>query len=196
MKKLLLAAALCAGVAPAARAQSTAFKVNVLSPIVRTGSVSVEHSLGAHRSVQLEALYTRWNSANLLFENRTAIKGFALVPEYREYLSPSQGPLQGVYLATFFRFRHLNLETDYHEFSNNSFSTALLPATLTTYGGGVAVGYQRLFKQRFSLDVYLGPSFDVGEVQEASNLPTRAQADASMYQGFKVRSGITFGIVL
>jgi len=185
MKKLLLAAALLAGSASAASAQNTVVKANIFSPLVKTGSFFVEHAVGKHHSIQLGGLFTKWSAGD------TNLSGFALTPEYRLYLSDSKPALQGFYVGPFLRYQNLTLSQDYVSTGGGGKAEA----TLSTYGGGVVVGHQWLFKQRFSLDTFLGPSYNGGSIKiNESSTDTNVSFDAGVFNGFGIRSGVTFGI--
>jgi hypothetical protein len=192
MKKLLLASGLLLA-AGSASAQDNIVKVNILSPIVKTGSFFFEHKLNDNSSVQLGALFTSWSIGD------TKVTGFAITPEYRFYLSERKAAMEGFYVAPFVRYQNLTLKDTYTGLMYNSntgtytTSTSTDEASLDTFGGGVLVGHQWIFKQRFSLDAFLGPSYNGGSVsyKNGSNSGT---LDAGSFKGFGIRTGITFGI--
>lgn len=186
MKKFLLAAALLAGSASAASAQSTVVKANIFSPLVKTGSFFVEQKLGAHHSFQLGGLFTKWGTGD------TQLSGFALTPEYRMYLSDSKPALQGFYVGPFLRYQNLTLTQDYDVSIGDP---AKAEASLNTFGGGVVVGHQWLFKRRFSLDTFLGPSYNKGTIKLKDGSSGESLSfDAGVFSGFGIRSGVTFGV--
>lgn len=190
MKKFLLAAALLAGSASAASAQSTVIKANIFSPLVKTGSFFVEHQTGAHSSVQLGGLFTKWGAGD------TNLSGFALTPEYRLYLSANKPALQGFYVGPYVRYQNLTLSSVYEAFDDNgNLRTDKAEAALNTLGGGVIVGHQWLFKRHFSLDMFLGPSYNGGTIKvKDSSSGTNTSFDAGVFNGFGIRSGVTFGL--
>ncbi len=187
MKKLLTAAALFLA-AGSASAQSNIFKVNVLSPLVRTGSFFYERKLNDASSLELGGLFTSWTVLD------TKITGFAITPEYRFYLSANKSALQGFYVGPFLRYQNLALKTPYQgtdEDGNPTSQTA--EAALNTFGGGVVVGHQWVFKQRFALDTFLGPSYNGGTLKARSD-DSGASFDTAGFSGFGLRTGIAFGI--
>lgn len=188
MKKHLLAVCLLTGLTTAASAQTNAVKVNIFSPLVKTGSFFVEHKLADQRSVQLGALITSWNTGG------TDISGFALTPEYRLYLSDKKPALQGFYLGPFLRYQNLKLTSEALDYSeeNGNASQSEGKATLNTLGGGVVAGYQFMFKRRFTLDTFLGPSYNGGKVKVTAGGADSFETDA--FSGFGVRTGVTFGV--
>lgn len=190
MKKLLFATALLVGSATAASAQSTVVKVNIFSPLVKTGSFFVEHQVGEHGSVQLGGLFTTWGSGD------TRLRGYAFTPEYRFYLAEGKPALQGFYVAPYLRYQHLQATADYQsEDAQGNATTEQARATLNTFGGGVVVGHQWIFRRRISLDAFLGPSYNQGPLRvEDTSSSTNENFNVSAFQGFGVRTGVTFGV--
>ena len=189
MKKILFASGLLLA-AGSASAQDNVVKVNILSPLVKTGSFFFEHKLSSSSSVQLGALFTNWSVAD------TKVSGFAITPEYRFYLSESKEAPRGFYVAPFVRYQNLTLKNSYeaYDYSNNTSQTQTDEASLNTFGGGILIGHQWIFKQRFSLDTFLGPSYNGGSLTYKSSNGSNGNLDAGPFQGFGIRSGITFGI--
>lgn len=188
MKKFLLASGLLLA-AGSASAQDNVIKVNILSPIVKTGSFFFEHKLSESSSFQVGGLFTSWN-----FDD-TDVTGFAITPEYRFYLSNSKQAVEGFYVGPFLRYQNLKLKTTYETFDDNgNFATATDEASLNTFGGGVVVGHQWIFKQRFSLDTFLGPSYNGGSISYKTNSGGNGTIDAGPFKGFGLRTGITFGL--
>ncbi|WP_161599570.1 DUF3575 domain-containing protein [Hymenobacter nivis] len=187
MKKLLTAAALVLA-AGSASAQSNIVKVNVLSPLVHTGSFFYERQLTVASSLELGGLFTSWTVLD------TKITGFALTPEYRFYLSANKPALQGFYVGPFLRYQNLTLKNDYEAYDENGNATTQTnEAALNTFGGGVVVGHQWVFKQRFALDAFLGPSYNGGTVKEKD--PNGGGSfDTAGFSGFGLRTGIAFGV--
>jgi hypothetical protein len=188
MKTPFLAALLLTGLSTAASAQTNVFKVNVLSPLVNTGSFFFEHKVSDHSSIQLGALYTSWTSDD------TKLSGFALTPEYRFYLSDQKPALEGFYFAPFMRYQGLTLTTpnDFYEPSDPN-SVKEGKATLNTFGGGVVAGYQAVFRKRFTLDAYMGPSYNAGQVKVTAGSESQTFS-AGPLAGFGLRTGLTFGL--
>lgn len=184
---LLLAGALLA--AGSASAQSNVLKVNILSPIVNTGSFFFEHKLSESSSFQLGGLFTSYSSGD------THLTGWAITPEYRFYLSESKEAMRGFYVAPFLRYQNLTIKDTYESYySGGGYPTTQTDeASLDTFGGGVLVGHQWIFKQRFSLDTFLGPSYNGGSVTTKTSNGSSTY-DAGPFKGFGVRTGITFGL--
>lgn len=188
MKKLLLPAALLLLAAGSASAQNNVVKVNILSPLVKTGSFFYEHKLNSSSSFQIGGLFTSYSVGD------TDLSGFAITPEYRFYLSERKEAMEGFYVAPFLRYQNLTLKDTYTSYnSNGSTSTRTDKASLDTFGGGILIGHQWIFKQRFSLDTFLGPSYNGGSIKYEGSQGS-STFDAGTFQGFGVRAGITFGI--
>lgn len=115
--------------------------------------------------------------------SETKFSGFGITPEYRFYLSESKDVLNGFYVAPFLRYQNFKLED---EFTNDE-------ATLTTFGGGVLAGHQWIFKERFSLDTFIGPSYLGGSVDVEGDAEEDDFSTGAL-NGFGVRVGVTFGI--
>ena len=187
VKKQLLAAGLLLGFSTAASAQSNAVKINIFSPLVKTGSFFYEHKISEQNSVQLGALFTRWNAGY------TDITGFAITPEYRFYLSDKKPAMQGFYLGPFLRYQNLTLNNGLSYTEENIGIQHEAKASLNTLGGGLVAGHQFVFKRRFTLDTYLGPSYNGGKLKVKAGEDSQ-DFDTGAFRGFGLRSGVTFGI--
>lgn len=188
MKKFLLAASLLLA-AGAASAQDNVVKVNILSPIFGTGSFFFEHKLSASSSIQLGALFTNWN-----VDDNTNVTGFAITPEYRFYLSETKEALRGFYVGPFLRYQNLTLKYTDTFYNGTNTSPQKSEASLNTFGGGVLIGHQWIFKQRFSLDTFLGPSYNGGSESYKNSSFNNGMDDADLFKGFGIRTGVTFGL--
>jgi hypothetical protein len=179
MRKLFLAAIMMGSVLAAntASAQNSVFKINILSPIVRTLNVSFEQAINEKSSFQLGFYYTGVSVGDLEY------RGFGITPEYRIYLGDNEAP-DGFYVAPFVRYQAINMTL---EDSNEE-------ADLNTFGGGVLIGRQWIFKERVSLDLFLGPSFSGGEVKAKGGSDADAFDVSGGFSGFGVRAGVTLGI--
>lgn len=187
MKELFFAATLLL-VAGSASAQDNVVKLNILSPAIKTGSFFFEHKLNAASSVQLGAAFTQ---ASI---DEVDLSGFVITPEYRFYLSDSKEAPHGFYVGPYLRYRNFTLKYEESDFNGNS---ELFKASLNTFGGGVLIGHQWIFKQRFSLDTFLGPSYGVGSLDNEDNQGNRRDFSDDNFVlgiGFGIRSGVTFGV--
>lgn len=156
--------------------QSSVFKINIFSPLVRTLNVSFEQKLSGSSSAQLGFFYTGFSVSD------TKFSGIGLTPEYRFYLSDTDAPA-GVYVAPFIRYQNFKLEDEV----NNA------KGELSTFGGGLLIGKQWIFKERVSLDLFIGPAFQSGDVKVTSS-SGNADFETGLFDGFTVRTGVTLGI--
>lgn len=156
--------------------QNSVVKVNIFSLLVKTFNVSFEQKINANSSAQLGFFYTGYSVSD------TKFSGFGLTPEYRYYLSDTEAP-KGVYIAPFLRYQSFKLEDNSSGTSNEG--------KLTTFGGGLLIGKQWIFKERVSLDIFLGPAYYSGDTKVTSGSNT---FDTGAFDGFTIRTGLTFGV--
>jgi hypothetical protein len=154
-------------------AQENVIKINIFSPIVKTLNVSYERKLSATGSFQLGFFYTSYNP------NDTKFSGIGITPEYRFYLSDTEAPA-GFYLAPFVRYQNFKVE-------NTSSSDK---GTLSLFGGGLVIGKQWIFKEKISLDTFIGPQYTSGNVKVTSG---QDSFDTNVFDGFGVRFGLNLG---
>jgi hypothetical protein len=151
-------------------------KVNLFSPIARTGSFFFERVVADHMTMQLGFFYTGASIVD------TKFRGFGITPEFRYYLSESRTGPSGTFIAPYLRYQSFNLSTD---IGNDE-------ATYSAMGGGLLIGYQRLLRNRISLEGFIGPSYSSGKVKvEAGN---HGSFDTGFFDGFGVRFGVTAGV--
>lgn len=150
------------------------FKINILSPIVKTFNVQYERALSTTGSFQLGFYYTGYSNSG------TSFKGFGITPEYRFYLSDTEAP-EGVYVAPFVRYQNFKLEED------DVFASK---ANFTAFGGGLILGKQWIFKEKVVLDLFIGPAYYSGSVDVTSGTDS---FDTGAFDGFGIRTGVCFG---
>lgn len=149
-------------------------KINILSPIVKTANLSFEQAISTTSSIQLGFFYTGWSN------DLTKFSGFGITPEYRFYLSDTESP-EGVYAAPFLRYQKFRL-TD-KEIPDNK-------ADYSSFGGGLVLGKQWVFKEKITLDIFLGPAYYTGKISGESG---GSDFDTEAFDGFTLRTGINFG---
>jgi len=155
--------------AKAQDAQNT-IKINPLSALLRIGSIFYERKLNENSSVQLGVAYTG------LKIDDTKFSGLALTPEYRYYFK--QKAISGVYAAPFLRYQNYNVTSGADE------------ATYTSFGGGALIGRQWVYGSGFVLDLFIGPSFNSG------NLKVKSGGEPDItggIDGIGIRTGIALG---
>lgn len=179
MKKVLLALGLIAGSAMAASAQTSALKINLFSLPVKTGSLFFEHATSDQSSAQLGVAFTAFSAGG------TKFSGFSITPEYRFFLTGEA--MQGFFLGPYLRYQNYNL-TDEDTFFGSSQKNE---ATLNTFGGGVNLGYQWVFKQRVVLEPFLRTGYNAGSVKVKSG---GGSYDTGSFDGFGLLPGLNLGI--
>lgn len=171
MKKLPL---LLLTLAPGLFAHAQVVKINILSPLFRTANIAYEQAISENGSLQLGFFYTGVKLDNTLF------RGFGITPEYRFYLSETAAP-EGVYVAPFVRYQNFTLTEE----------GADGKATYSSFGGGLILGKQWVFKDKITIDVFLGPAYYSGNLKVESGSEDDFSVD--VFDGFSLRTGITFG---
>lgn len=199
-KSALLAAGIVLA-ASQAHAQTNVVKLDIFQPIVNTAALSFEHKLSESSSFQLglsvTANYREDGSFGSYYGEGRKTSGFGIVPEYRFYLSEKHPAMEGFYVAPFLRFQHLSQSGTYESYDPITGNSTLrdIDATLNAFGGGVVVGRHWIFKQRFSLDAQLGPSYMISGVDSPD-----PNVDKDNFLGFYdgsnygIRGGVTFGV--
>jgi hypothetical protein len=158
-----------------AQTHQNLFKVNLLSPLVRTGSFFYERTIAEHQSVQLGLFYTGASVED------TRFRGLGITPEYRLYLSQRPAPA-GIFVAPYARFQTFNLTIDNEPGK----------ASYTSFGGGLLVGAQTVLRDIISLEAFLGPSYSVGNLKVTDG--QEDDFETGFFDGFGVRFGVTIGV--
>jgi hypothetical protein len=158
----------------------TAVKINLLSPIARTFNIALERAITEDGSLQIGFYYSGYKFPG---DGGVKMSGFGITPEYRWYLSETPAP-NGFYVAPFIRYASLTLSTD--DGSNDE-------ATMTTFGGGLVVGRQWVFKERVTLDLFIGPKYQTRDLKVKSGSDSE-KFDLNFFNPFGIRGGVTLGI--
>jgi hypothetical protein len=174
--KLLAVLFFVAAATVAAAQPKTAIKVNLLSPVARTFNVAFERAISENGSLQLGFYYTGVKTGGV------KLSGFGITPEYRVYLSQSPAP-NGFYVAPFVRYYSYDLSSD---------DTAD-KATLSSFGGGVVVGRQWVFKERVTFDMFIGPKYQTRDLKVTAGSDSE-KFDLNFLNPFGIRGGITLGV--
>lgn len=150
-------------------------KANIFSPLVRTGSFFYERGLTENKSFQMGFLFTGFKS------DGTHFSGFGITPEFRFYLSATDAP-KGVYVGPYLRYQSFTVKDD----------ASTSKGSMNTLGGGVSIGKQWIFKDRISLDAFVGPGYNNGSIKVESG--ENKDFNTGAFRGFTVRPGLTFGV--
>lgn len=94
------------------------------------------------------------------------------------YLSQTAAP-EGVFVAPFVRYQSITIEDSDLDESGK----------LSGFGGGLIIGKQWVFKDKITLEAFIGPAYYSGSVKDNNN----ADLDTGSFDGFGVRTGVTFG---
>jgi hypothetical protein len=173
----LLAVLFFVAAADVAMAQpKTAIKINLLSPVARTFNVAFERAISENGSLQLGFYYTAAKVQDV------KLNGFGLTPEYRIYLSQSPAP-NGFYVAPFVRYTNYKLTAE----------GTTDEATFTSFGGGVVVGRQWVFKERVTFDLFIGPKYQTRDLKVTAGSDSE-KFDLNFLNPFGIRGGVTLGI--
>jgi len=187
--------------AASTQAQNNVVKVDIFQPIMNTAALSYEHKLTEASSFQIGLSITSNYKEDGSFSGFYSgggreTSGFGIIPEYRFYLSERHPALEGFYVGPFLRFQHLSQEGQYEQFDPNTGTSTVRSsaAKLNAFGGGIVVGRHWIFKQRFSLDALLGPSYMVSSVSSADPNITRSDF-LGFYDdiNYGIRGAVTFG---
>ena len=142
-----------------------------------TGSFFYERVITEKSTAQLGFFYTGWSIEG------TRLRGFGITPEYRFYVSNSKQAPQGFFVAPFLRYQNLELSLD--SGSNKG--------TLTSFGGGLAIGGQWIFSDIISLDIFGGPNYNARNFKSTTNGTTEEDFTLTGFGSFGFRFGVTVG---
>jgi hypothetical protein len=157
--------------------KSNVLKINLFSPLVKSGSFFYERILTDAMSAQLGFFFTNFK----LGDNDTKFNGFGITPEFRYYLSESAAP-KGIFIAPYIRYQNFTLKVEAES----------AEADLTVIGGGLLVGAQTLLKDIITIEAFLGPSYGSGNIDV--KVGQEEDFDFTTFDGFGIRGGITLGI--
>lgn len=177
MKKILLLFVAIAILMPA-KAQETSteknvLKVNTLSLIIGTGSIFYERAFSDNLSGQLGFGYLNYGKGGDRFS------GLFLTPEVKLY--PKKNAIDGMYFAPYLRYNGLTLKAE-----------NLGKATLTSIGGGVALGRQWVTNSGFTMDLFFGGHYMSASLK-AEDENNNEAFDAGLFDGFGFRLGFSLG---
>lgn len=170
---VLLLVVVLAGMANA-QPKKNVLKINPLSGLVKTANISYERGLTNSSSLQLGFFWSGIKLGDIRYQ------GFGITPEYRIYLGKQDAP-EGFYIAPFARYQNFSLKE----------TETKAKATLSTLGGGAIIGSHWLLGETFSIDIFLGPGFNSGDVK--SKTEGESMEVDNVFSGFGLRTGFTLG---
>ena len=168
-------------------------KLNLLGPVTNYFSAFYERELNQNASLQVGAGYIN----NLLLtesnwwdntRRKNSVNGYFAIIEYRFYLSEKTFP-KGFFIAPFMRYQYMTLT---HEESSPGNMTETSKRSFNLINGGLVVGGQWVFKQKISLDIWVGPEIHSRSefIIEDSN---GSQITKVAHFGVLPRLGVTLG---
>jgi hypothetical protein len=175
MKKTLVLMLLCLILANAwsQTEQNNIIKVNPLSFLVGTGSAFFEHKIDNNQSWQLGLAYVGYTDLSIKYS------GIAITPEYRIYYN--KNAISGMYVAPFLRYQNYKLTNDQNA-----------TAKYTSFGGGVLLGRQWVYRNGFVLDLFAGPIYNAGSLSSVTDAAIFNKPGFGI-DGFGIRAGLSLG---
>ena len=143
-------------------------KVNSAALLVSNISLLYERKLNEHWTVLAGTGY-RWGGSvprvfglgDLIVSSETnGIMGFSLTPEVRYYFNFCEcgGSPSGLYAGLYGRFTKYYGSLTFNVWNGSEYNDALVTSSLREFGGGLQLGYQFIFKKRFTVDfMFAGP---------------------------------------
>ena len=175
MKKTLVLMLLCLILTNAwsQTEQNNIIKVNPLSFLVATGSAFFEHKIDNNHSWQLGLAYVGYADLSSKFS------GIAVTPEYRIYFN--NNAISGMYVAPFLRYQNFKMTNEMNA-----------TAKYTSFGGGVLLGRQWVYRKGFVLDAFAGPIYNAGKLSNISDAAIFNKPGFG-FDGFGIRAGLSLG---
>lgn len=156
-------------------------KLNVLSPIMGAITVHYEIQHTANTSSQLEFFYF----TGRYFGQITEYKGGGFTYDYRYYMKGACP--KGAYVQPYGRIQ----KYDYVGTQNPTVSGGTPPfEKVMSYGIGMVLGYQTIFKRHFTFEFYGGPFYSIGY---GDGVRLTGQDFGPPISGGWLRLGTTFG---
>ena len=143
-------------------------KVNTAALLFSNVSLLYERKLNEHWTVLAGTGY-RWGGSvpkvlglgDVIVSSETnGITGFSITPEVRYYFNFCEcgGSPSGLYAGLYGRFTKYYGSLTFNVWNGSEYYDALVTANMRELGGGLQLGYQFIFKQRFTVDfMFAGP---------------------------------------
>lgn len=166
-------------------------KLNLISPMANTLSLSYERSLGKSETFHLTFNYY---GDSFTFDNEINY-GFGIIPELRFYLSEKKNAPAGFFAGPYLSYNNVNLQVysssvEISSQGSYSYISREYTTTINRIAVGVNIGAQWTFKKRVTLDVFGGPNYGalIGAGKE-----TRQDAYFPFGKAFGLRMGVSLG---
>jgi hypothetical protein len=153
--------------------QKNILKFNPFSFLLSTGSVFYEHKIDDMSSWQLGLAYVGYADLS------STLSGIAVTPEYRMYFN--KDAISGMYIAPFLRYQNFKMTNEMNA-----------TAKYTSFGGGILLGRQWVYRKGFVLDAFAGPIYNAGQLSNISDAAIFNKPGFG-FDGFGIRAGIALG---
>jgi hypothetical protein len=134
--------------------------------------------------------------------------GWGITPEVRFYLSETKSAPIGFFLSPFLTLQGLKYDYSISEKGNPTiFNDPAVPqkgsASSTMFGIGATLGYQWVFKDIITLDIYAGPGFGLASMKstEGGHTTEQVRNEVDAYFPFTkqtgpiFRTGLSLGVI-
>lgn len=143
-------------------------KINTAALLLSNVSLLYERKLNGHWTVLLGSGY-KWGGSTpkvfglgdiIIGSETSGITGFSMTPEVRYYFNFCEcgGSPSGLYAGLYGRYTKYYGDLTLNVWNGSEYYEALVAANLREFGGGIQLGYQFIFKQRWTVDfMFAGP---------------------------------------
>ncbi len=143
-------------------------KINPMGLVFHNVSLLFERSLNDHWTLQMGAGY-RWGGdlpkvfglGDLIVSSNTrGLRGYHITPELRYYFNFCEcgGSPTGLYTGIYTRYTKYYGDLNFHYWNGTEYIDAAVASNFSEMGAGIQLGYQFVFKERFSVDfMFAGP---------------------------------------
>lgn len=183
---------------------ATVLKINPLSLGVATINLQAEHRISQRFSGQLGFQAGR-PKVGVFAESLPEPIQYTIIgltPELRYYLSFQKRAVpRGPYIGTYLRAQSVRMYYGILAYDPDTFQDLNVDVSVRrlAIAGGFLLGYQFLIKQRFALDLFIGPRYGYAKSKYTTTCPTcdgneRMAAKPGMrFDGLDLRAGIAVG---
>ena len=152
----------------AAPVYRNAVKINAMGLALHNVSLLYERSLNDHFTLQMGAGY-RWGGdlpkvfglGDLIVSSNTrGLRGYHITPELRYYFNFCEcgGSPSGLYTGLYTRHTKYYGDLNFHYWTGTEYADVAVASNFSEMGAGIQLGYQFIFKKRFSVDfMFAGP---------------------------------------
>lgn len=198
-------------------------KVNLLSPIYGTIMMAYQHNVRKDASFQIGFGYMDFNGfygtydkevnpsdfnspVEYKYDFEENTKAFFITPEYRFMIFGSD--MRGFYVAPFAKYMYMNYQENYGKDTTHVYVPRDQRKFLQvqdnyiyhTLGLGATIGQQLIFKNRVSLEYFVGPVYNIllssSDHSTSTSDPVVSDVMPTLIvRGYGVRAGFTLGFL-